>query len=176
MPPEIDPDAPDDDTDDPKPPGPPKETDWKAEAEKYKSLARKHEDRAKANNSAAKELATLREQGMTDIERQVEEAKKATRTETLAEVGQSRAGDAIRFSIGDRLKDDEVDSLLDDLNLGRFLTEDGQVDKAKVATYVARVAPAAPGRQFPDLGQGAGNGNRSGGKSFLADAIRKRNG
>ncbi len=162
------PDAPDDEQDDEKPPAPPKETDWKAEARKW-------QDRAKANHSAAKELDTLKKQGMTDLERQVDEAKKAARDETLAEVGQSRAGDAIRFSIGDRMKDDEVDELLDHLNLSKFLTDDGQVDKAKVAAYVARVAPAKNGQQLPDLGQGARNGPRSSG-SFLADAIRKRNG
>lgn len=163
------PDAPDDEQDDEKPPAPPKETDWKAEARKW-------QDRAKANHSAAKELDELKKQGMTDLERQVDEARKATRTETLAEVGKDRAGDAIRFSIGDRLPDDEVDSLLDDLNLGRFLTDDGKVDKDKVASYVARVAPAKPGQKFPDLGQGARNGRSASPGSFLADAIRKRNG
>lgn len=162
------PDAPDDDETADKPVEKPKETDWKAEARKW-------QDRAKANHGAVKELEELKQKGMSDLERQIDEAKKVTRSETLAEIGKERAGDAIRFSIGDRLPDDEVDSLLEDLNLSRFLTEDGKVDKAKVATYVARVAPSKSGQQFPDLGQGARNGNRSSG-SFLADAIRKRNG
>lgn len=163
------PDAPDDDTDDPKPPPPPKETDWKAEARKW-------QDRARANTGAAKELDELKKKGMTDFERQVEEAKAATRAETLAEVGQSRAEDAIRFSIGDRLSDDDLNELLDNLNLAKFLTEDGRVDRPKVAAYVSRVAPGKTGREFPDLGQGARNGAGGGSGSFLADAIRKRNG
>ena len=162
------PDAPDDDDTDEKPVEKPKETDWKAEARKW-------QDRAKTNSSAAKELDELKKKGMSDFERQVEEAKQATRAETLAEVGQSRAEDAIRFSIGDRLKDDEVDDLLDHLNLAKFLTEDGKVDKARVATYVARVA-GKPGQSFPDLGQGPRGTTRTGSGSFLADAIRKRNG
>lgn len=161
------PDAPDDEQDDDKPP-PPKETDWKAEARKW-------QDRARANNGAAKELDDLKKKGMTDFERQVEEAKKATRVETLAEVGQDRAGDAIRFSIGDRLPAEDLDELLDNLNLAKFLDEDGKVDRDKVAKYVARVAPKN-GQKFPDLGQGARNGGAGGGASFLADAIRKRNG
>lgn len=163
------PDAPDDDKDDEKPPETPKETDWKAEARKW-------QDRARANNGAAKELDELKKKGMSDFERQLEEAKQATRTETLAEVGQSRAEDAIRFSIGDRLPADDLDELLDNLNLAKFLTEDGKVDRAKVATYVARVAPANNGKPFPDLGQGPRTGKGGGSGSFLADAIRKRNG
>lgn len=39
------------------PPQPPADTDWQAEAEKWKGLARKHEDRAKANAAAAGKAA-----------------------------------------------------------------------------------------------------------------------
>lgn len=152
MPPESDvTDAPDDEIDTPAPTGqaPAKpETDWKSEARKW-------QDRAKANHGAAKELEDLKKAGMTDLERQVNEAKKAARTETLAEVGQSRAEDAIRFSVGARLPEAELDELLGDLNLARFLTEDGQVDRKKVASYVARIAPDGKGTApIPDLGQG----------------------
>jgi membrane protein involved in colicin uptake len=46
-----------------------KETDWKAEAEKWKTLSRKNEERAKAAEPAAKKLAEIEEQQKTELER-----------------------------------------------------------------------------------------------------------
>jgi hypothetical protein len=58
-------------------------TDWKAEAEKFKTLSRKHEERAKANAAAAKELEQLRQQSMTEQEKAVEQAKAEGRAEAI---------------------------------------------------------------------------------------------
>lgn len=43
--------------------------DFKAEAEKWKALARKHEERSKENADAAKRLAELEEQDKTEVQR-----------------------------------------------------------------------------------------------------------
>ena len=45
------------------------EKDWQAEAEKWRALARKHEDRAKANSSAADKLAELENASKSDLEK-----------------------------------------------------------------------------------------------------------
>lgn len=50
-------------------PEPEKETDWKAEAEKWKALSRKNEETAKANSAAAKKLAELEEANQSEIEK-----------------------------------------------------------------------------------------------------------
>lgn len=67
---------------DPKP-APKPETDWQAEAEKWKTLSRKNEEQAKANADAAKRLADLEEsqktegQKLTDANRTLEERAKS---------------------------------------------------------------------------------------------------
>lgn len=141
-----------------------KETDWKAEARKW-------QDRAKANHGASKELEELRKRTETDQERAVRAAREEARTEALREVGVARAEDAIRFSVGDKVPEKELDELLEDLNLARFLNDDGSVDRKKVSAYVARITPAEKGR-IPDLGQGPrGNGKPGGDMNTL---IRSR--
>lgn len=143
----------------------PKETDWKARARQW-------EDRAKANQNAAKDLEELRKRTETETEKAVRTARDEGRNEALKEVGTARAEDAIRFSIGDRLPDKELDELLGDLNLARFMKDDGSVDREKVASYVARIAPQGKGK--PDLGQGPRGVTKGGAGSFLTDAIRNR--
>lgn len=160
-------DAPDDAPDDDK-------VDWKAEAEKWKGLSRKHEATAKANSGAAKELETLRKSSMNEQELAVAKAKEEGVSEARSAVAVERAEDAIRFSVGDRLPSADLDDLLDHLNLSKFVTDDGKVDREKVAKYVERVAPAGR-RRAPDLGQGArGAGSGSDMNSFLANAIKDR--
>lgn len=44
-------------------------TDWQAEAEKWKTLSRKNEERAKAAEPAAKKLAEMEEANKTEIEK-----------------------------------------------------------------------------------------------------------
>ena len=162
---EVTPDAPDQPADKPDT-GPPAEPDWKAEAEKFKALARKQEERAKANAKAVSELDQLKAATMTDLEKAIKEAKTATKAEVLAEVGTARAADAIRFSVGDRLPETELESLLEDLNLARFLTDEGAVNKEKVTEYIGRIAPVKS-NGVPDLGQGP-----RGGKVVLDDSPR----
>lgn len=48
-------------------------TDWKAEAEKWKSLSRKHEGQAKANATAAEELAAIKDKDKTETQKIAEE-------------------------------------------------------------------------------------------------------
>ena len=147
------------------------EPDWKAEAEKWKAHARKHENAAKVNSKAATELEQLRQSSMSETEKAVAKAKAEGRTEAVAELAVGRAEDAIRFSVGDRIPSAELDDLLSDLNLTRFVKEDGAIDRDKVKNYVDRIVPK--GRKAPDLGQGARGGSNDGGDgSFLVNAIR----
>ena len=139
----------------------------KAETEKWKSLARKHEERAKANASAAKERDDIRTAAMTEQERAVAEAAAAARTATLAEVGSTlvdaevKAAAATLTAAGRSV---DADALLEGetLNRAAFLGEDGRPDTAKIAAWLDRVAPKATQESeqqptapvWPDLGQG----------------------
>lgn len=141
-------------------------TDWKAEAEKFKALARKHEDRAKSNAQALKELDQFKQASMSDLEKAVAQAKADVRTETLREVGGRLAAAEIRAVAAGRLTDEQLEGLLEGLNLAAFLDDEGDVDAAKVAKFVDRIAPQPteqeePTRTFLDLGQGARGGNNA---------------
>jgi hypothetical protein len=129
-------------------------TDWKSEADKWQALARKHEERAKSNISAAKELEQLKAASMSDLEKAVAQARAEARIEALREAATGRVDDAVRAAIADRSVD--VEALLEGLDRSRFVTDDGEPDRKAIAAWVDRIAPkpepSKPG--FPDLGQG----------------------
>ena len=116
------------------------EVDLEAEVNKWKALSRKHEDKAKANAKAQQELDRLRQESMSEQERAVEAARQQARSETLAG------------------RDIDIDSVLDAVDLSKFLDDDGHPDTVKVGDWVERIAPlpetsATP--KVPELGQGA---------------------
>lgn len=156
--------------------------DWKAEAEKYQALQRKWEDRAKVNANAAKELEQVKASSMTEQERAVAEAVAAARQQTLSEVGGRLAAAEIRVAAAGRLDDHQLDTILDTVNLAKFLDEDGEVDQAKVASFVDGIAPApAPEQddllaqfQSVDLGQGARGKDLPLNGDPLLNAVRDR--
>jgi hypothetical protein len=141
------------------------ETDWRSETDKWKAQARENEKRAKAN---ARELEQLRQASMSDQEKAVALARLEARRDALREVGASRVDDAIRIAAAGR-KNVAIDVLLEGLDRGRFLDDEGQPDVTAVQEWVDRLAPEPePATGFPDLGQGArGNASTSLGDPLL---------
>lgn len=121
--------------------------------------ARKWEERAKANSKAAQELEEFRKQSMTDAEKAVDQARTEARREALTEVGGKVAAAEIRAAASGRMTDDQLSTLLDNVNLSRFVDDDGEVDRPLVATFVDGIAPqpteGTPAVPVLDLGQGA---------------------
>jgi hypothetical protein len=113
--------------------------DHKAEAEKYKALMRKHEARAKENASAAKELARLKREGMSADEKRIEEAVAAARAEERVKAGERVARSAFLAAAKGRL--DKASEVLDDINLRKYVDDDGEVDDEAIAELVDRLAP-----------------------------------
>lgn len=137
--------------------------DWQAEATKWQSLARKNEERAKANATAAKELEQIRQQSMSELEKAVAQARAEGHAEGLT-AGMARVVKAeIRAAAAGRMSAEQLGALLEATNLAVFIGEDGDVDEAKVLRFVDGIAPmpteeeTRPG--FPDLGQGARGGS-----------------
>jgi hypothetical protein len=131
--------------------------DLTAELEKWKSLSKKNEERAKANAAAAKELEQLRQQSMTDQEKAVEQAKSEARAEALRTIGGRLVDASVRVAAAGRIPDESVVVLLQGLDRSKFLDENGEVDEKSVAAFVDGIAPKAPEPEpqgFPDLGQG----------------------
>lgn len=138
----------------------PTEPDHAAEATKWKELARKHEDRAKANAAAAKELDELRKQTMNDQEKAVAEAVATARSKAITELGGEIVAAEVRAAAAGRGID--VDALIDGVNVAKFIDENGRPDRDEIKAWVDRVAPAASedtGTRTAnplDLGQGIG--------------------
>lgn len=125
-----------------------------ADAEKWKAMARKHEREAK---SARAELDKIREATQSEQEKAINAAK----AEGLKEGARSMASrivDAeIRAAAAGRLDKDQLATLLEGLDRGRFVDDDGEVDTERVAKFVNGIAPKAGSqpRERIDLGQGS---------------------
>lgn len=148
-----------------------------AEAAKWKANARKHEDRAKANATAATELEELRRQAMSDQEKAVLDAKAEGRREALGEFGLKLVDAEFRAVAARHTIDDEtLSTIFEMVDLRKYLDDEGQVKAEDIATHLARFAPKPPPapeptkdepaadadkatqRGMPDLGQGVRNG------------------
>lgn len=151
----------------PEPPKPsePKPVDWQAEAEKWKGLSRKHEEQAKANAQAHKDLEELRKQNLTESERAVSDARdqglKEGRSESRQVIARF-AVDAAAAKAGRSVSD----AVLARLNLADLVGDDNRVDEAAVQELVAGFAPATPGAPPPDERRNVatGQGTRSSSK------------
>lgn len=149
-------------------------TDYKAEAEKWKNQARKHEERAKANASAARELEQFRTAAMSDQEKAVEAARAEGRTEALRESGTKVVDAEVRAAAAGRSVD--IEALLEGLDRAKFLGDDGEADRDAITAWVDRVAPKPEPTEagFPDLGQGVrGQAQALNGDPLLRDLKSK---
>lgn len=136
----------------------------------WKRRARENEQRAKSNHD---ELEQLRRESMSDQERAIAEARDTTRSETLREVAGRLVDAEVRSASVNRPVN--VDALLDGLDRSRFLTEDGEVDRDAVSTWLDQLAPAQqPPRVASDLGQGARGVNRSNPDDMFGELIASK--
>lgn len=116
------------------------ETDWKAEAEKWKALARKHEQNEKKAKADTSELDELREQ-VTNHETTITEARNALATERL-HTKLARAG----------MPEDDATSLIEHLDPSRLL-EDGQPSTKAIDAVAASLSRSLTRGVDEDQGQ-----------------------
>lgn len=100
---------------------------------------------------------------MTEQEKAVADAEARGRQTALTEFGQELVRAEFRALAGGRVEG--LDELLDDMNLAKFLGEDGKPNGEAIAKAVSRFAPPpaedarkVPGPR-PDLSQGSGASN-----------------
>lgn len=139
------------------------ETDWKAEAERWKQHSRTWEDRAKANSEARKRLDEIEDSNKSELEKLQEqlkaEAERVAEFEqkaTLAEKARVRADIASEFGISK--EDREL-----------FLTADDEDTLRKQAEKLSKRG----GPENPNQGQGKGGNNAASAKSW-ADSLLGR--
>lgn len=135
---------------DQEPPSP----DLQSELDRWKAAARKHEDRAKANYAAVKELEDLKKSQMSETERAVKEAEERGRTSAVSEFGQKIAAAELKAALAGLIADPQ--GLIEDLNLAKFVTDTGDVDTAAVTALKEKYASLAPAAAAtpPNLYQG----------------------
>ncbi|MCZ1009912.1 hypothetical protein [Streptomyces lydicus] len=133
----------DDDAGDDKPDKGDDGKDWKSEAEKWKAQSRKHEARARENANAAKERDQLRREGLPEQERKIEEAVGKALAEERAKNGGKLARQAFLAAAKGLIPN--AGDVADDVNLSRYVTDEGDVDEDGLAELVKRLAPKASG-------------------------------
>lgn len=132
---------------------------------KWKSLARKHESEAKKLRAEADKL---RASSQTDAEKAVETAKAEGRQAAQLEFGQRLAGAEIKAALTGVVPNPA--EIVEDLNLAKYVTDDGEVDGEAVAALKKKYEGfARQGRPGPDLGQGR-RGDAPAGKDQLTKA------
>jgi hypothetical protein len=96
----------------------------------------------------------------TEHENAIEAAKKEARDAALAEAKPGVVKAEFKAAAKGVLSKEQLDALIEDLDLTKYVTDKGDVDEDKIAKKVAAFAPAkgGGGHQARDLGQG----NRSG--------------
>ena len=124
------------------------EPDWKAQARKW-------EERAKVNSAAAKKLAELEASQQT--EQQKAEARAAAAEARAAAAVESIAAARLEAALTGLVAD--PGAVVADLNVRKFLGEDGEPDAEKIAALKARYAAMAPqGPRAPAVNPAQGNG------------------
>lgn len=125
------------------------------------ALDRMKAERAQAVKEAKelrRELESVRLSSLSDAEKAVELARAETRQETLRAVGGRLVDAEVRAAAAGRLATEQVDALLEGLDRSRFITDDGDVDRDALASWVGRFAPSTnpgPQRPYGDVNQGA---------------------
>lgn len=145
-------------------------TDFKAEAEKWKAQAQKHEKEWKRYS---KELAALTASGLSDSEKAIAAARAEGMREAVTLIAAAKIEAALTGVVPD------PQSIVEDLNLAKYVGDDGVVDVDKIAglkeKYVKLHAVGGKGSgPGPDLGQGRrASGKPSGVEQGKAEALRR---
>lgn len=134
------------------PADPPADPDPVAEAEKWKALARKHENQAKANAAAAKRLAEMEKANQSDTEKAIADAEERGRKSATTETGQLIAAAEIKAALTGIVPDPAA--IVEDLNLAKYVTDMGAADADAIAALRTKYAGFAAKTPPADLKQG----------------------
>lgn len=131
----------------------------------------------KARKAAERELAKVQQASMTETERAVAEAEERGRAAERVALGQRLVRAEFRAQAAGKVSN--LDELLDDLNLAKFIDEDGEPDAKAIAKAVARFTPTEPTEDTsrqpgprPDLSQGGSRNHMALNSDDLTNAIK----
>lgn len=131
-------------------------TDWKTEAEKWKTLSRKHEN---AEKTLKDQIKSITNASMSEAEKALADAKEEGRTEALNSSRDAFVTAEFRVQAaksGVELPDDFADLL----NLAKFTDSKGKPDESAIAKFVGTLG--AGNKKFADPADlGIGSRNRA---------------
>lgn len=148
----------------------------------WKAQSRKHENTAKARadydelREKASQYDALVAASQTDQERAVAAARQEARAEAIQSVAPRLVSAEFRAAAKGVLTAEQVTTLLEDLDLSKYLTDKGEVDVERIEKKVLAFAPTDGGKSggAPDLGQGRRNpATVSGREAGLAEAQKR---
>jgi len=117
--------------------------DMAAEVDKWKSLARANEKRAKENATAATELAKLRESAMSDQERAVEAARREGETAATSRLRERIITAEVKAKAATAAADPELVAMLVD-RTSLVWQDDDTLDVASLEKAIAKVLKDRP--------------------------------
>jgi hypothetical protein len=123
---------------------------WKAEGLKPAQIAerlnasRKWETRAKKNSGAAEELARIKRDGMSEQEAAVAAARAEERVKGGEKIARSMFIAAAKGRI------ENPAEVVEDINLKKYVDDDGEVDDEAIAKLVEKLAPKQSGKDEDD--------------------------
>lgn len=123
-----------------------------------------------AVKAKAAKLDEIEKANATDLEKAVNAAKDETRAEITRGFGEKLARGVMKAELATRMKPADADAILDDLNLAKFVADDGSIDEDAIAKTLARLAP----KGAVDLGQG-GRGDGPTLEQQINDAMKAGN-
>lgn len=143
------------------------------------ALDRMKAERAQAVKEAKelrRELESVRLSSLSDAEKAVELARSETRTDVLRQVGGRLVDAEVRAAAAGRLATEQVEALIEGLDRSRFITDEGDVDRDALLSWVGRfpAAPSGPQRPLGDVGQGARTTSTTSTADLFAAAIEGR--
>jgi hypothetical protein len=110
----------------------------------------------KARKAVERELDELRKANLSESEKALAEAEARGRTAATTQFGQRLAAAQFVAEAAKRNPDFDAASVLEDLNLAKYVTDDGEPDGKGIASVVERLVPerAANPRPSGDVGLG----------------------
>jgi hypothetical protein len=127
----------------------------------------------------AEQWDTLEAESRTEAERREREIRDEALNEAMSRVVPSAIKAAFKAEAKGVLTKEQVESLLEDLDLVKYATDEGEPDEEKIAKKVAAFAPAKGGNgqngHGPGFGQGSGHQQSQAkrGEAGLAEAKRR---
>ena len=145
-------------------------------AEYWRHKSRKHETEKKALLSGDQPKPKPPQQrGEGDQQVDAEQIKQEAERDALGRYAPMAIRSEFRAAFAGTRTKEQVDTLLEGIDLNKFLTRKGDVDTDKVIQYVDSIAPkGAAGSNGPDMGQGhRGAGHVSKAAEGQAEAERR---